>query len=327
MSVEPVDDNRKLFAIRKSFNFDKSFFVDRTSFLSKCQAVEEMTDVRWQLEMRQKRIPTKRDPAQWGMHVIVHSRTQIECEASFEIAGEENSVLKCYNGIVGQNGVKIGTDEFILHEDLMGKKSGFFENKKTKITVKVSFCFTSKAEEELNAPAKVIQPSDFAKRLQAHGPKDFKFFANNEFIEVHKSFLSLESSVFAAMFENQNFKETQTGEMHITDFGLGIVKAATDFCYGEDITSYMDMHGSLAADIYLFADKYDMKNLKASIEDYYSKKLTAYNVANILTAADKVNSVDLKAKCVNFVQCLPKKEKRSFLYHANLDPILRGLFF
>uniref|UniRef100_A0AC34F6G0 BTB domain-containing protein n=1 Tax=Panagrolaimus sp. ES5 TaxID=591445 RepID=A0AC34F6G0_9BILA len=126
------------------------------------------------------------------------------------------------------------------------------------------------------------------------------------------------------MLENQNFKETQTGEMVIKDFKLDTVKAVVGFCYGENISNFLKFTENALA-LLMFTDKYDMKNLKALFEEYYSKKLTKANVANVLSAANRVNADNLKTQCIKFIQYLPRVEKTSIVYGA-LDEELRGLF-
>uniref|UniRef100_A0A914P696 BTB domain-containing protein n=1 Tax=Panagrolaimus davidi TaxID=227884 RepID=A0A914P696_9BILA len=327
MSLQSSEDTLKLYTIKKEFFIEKHVFTDRGSYVSKLQTFDGIQNVSFQIEMRKKRSAENHGDYYWGIYVIVNAPVSLECYVNFNLdSSERNKVHDCCDGIIDQGSDKIGIDEYIQHDHFMMKRSGFFLNKKAKITVKLTFSYTSKADEELYEPIKMIQSNEWCKRLQNHGKKDFKFIVGNVSIEIHKFFVTLESPVIAAMLENENFIEAQTGEMVITDFGAGIVKAVVEFCYGEDISYIMDLP-DFAVDILLFADKYDMKNLKSAFEEYYCKKLTRYNVGKILEAADKVNAVILKNKCIAFIHKFPRKQRKDIAYGCkSLDYELRQLF-
>uniref|UniRef100_A0A914P0D8 BTB domain-containing protein n=1 Tax=Panagrolaimus davidi TaxID=227884 RepID=A0A914P0D8_9BILA len=170
----------------------------------------------------------------------------------------------------------------------------------------------------------MIQNNEWSKRFRNHGEKDFKFIVGNESIEVHKFFLTLQSTVLSAMLENTNFKETQTGEMKIDGFKFETIKAVVGFCYGEDISSFMESTRN-AIDLLMFAEMYDMDNLKDSIAEYYSTKLTKENVADIYKVSRETNAPKLRGVCFDFIYSIPKSERTAFV-QANLDPAIHDLF-
>uniref|UniRef100_A0AC35FID8 BTB domain-containing protein n=1 Tax=Panagrolaimus sp. PS1159 TaxID=55785 RepID=A0AC35FID8_9BILA len=322
MSLQSSEDTLKLYTIKKEFFIRKHVFAYRGRYVSKLQTFDGMQHVTFQVKMRKKRSTKNCSDDYWGIYVKVNAPVPLECYGSFNLDSEQNEVHECCDGIIDQRYDEIGIDEFIHHNYFMMKSAGFFFNREAKITVKLTFSYTSKADQELCEPIKMIQNNEWLKRFRNHGEKDFKFIVENESIEIHKFFITLESPVIAAMLENENFIETRTGEMIITDFGSEIVKAVVEFCYGEDISNIMDLT-DCAVDILLFAHKYDMKNLKSTFEEYYCKKLTRYNVGKILEAVNKVNA----NKCIAFIQNLPRNQRKDIAYGGELlDYELRQLF-
>uniref|UniRef100_A0A914PZ51 BTB domain-containing protein n=1 Tax=Panagrolaimus davidi TaxID=227884 RepID=A0A914PZ51_9BILA len=319
MSLQSSEDTLKLYTTKKEFFIGKRVFTDRGRYVS------NRVHVTFQIEMRKKR--SANGYYYWGIYVNVNAPVPLECDVSFNLDSEQNKVHECCDGIIDQGSDEIGIDEFIHHGYFMLKSSGFFFKKEAKITVKLTFSCTSKADEELYEPIKMIQSNEWCKRLQNHGKKILSLLLEMHLLKyIHKFFITLESPVIAAMLDNENFIEAQTGEMIITDFGAGIVKAVVDFCYGEDISDIMDLT-DCAVDILMFADKYDMKNLKSAFEEYYCKKLTRDNVGKILEAADKANAVTLKNKCIAFIQNLPTEQRKDIANGCkSLDYELRQLF-
>uniref|UniRef100_A0A914Q320 BTB domain-containing protein n=1 Tax=Panagrolaimus davidi TaxID=227884 RepID=A0A914Q320_9BILA len=320
MSLQSSEDTLKLYTIKKEFFIRKHVFTDNGSYVSDLQTFDGMQHVTFQIKMLKKlsaknhgddyyweRSAKNHADYYWGIYVNVNAPVPLECDVSFNLDSERKKVLySCCNGIIDQRSDKIGIDDFIQHDYFVMRRSGFFFKNEAKLTVKLTFSYTSKADEELCEPIKMIQSNEWSKRFRDHGGKDFKFIVGNESIEIHKFFITLESPVIAAMLENENFIEAKTGEMIITDFGSKIVKAVVDFCYGEDISYIMDLT-DFAVDILMFADK--------------------DNVCKILEAADKVNAATLKNKCIDFIQNLPWKRRRDIAYGGELlDYELRQLF-
>uniref|UniRef100_A0AC34F6Q2 BTB domain-containing protein n=1 Tax=Panagrolaimus sp. ES5 TaxID=591445 RepID=A0AC34F6Q2_9BILA len=317
--VTDVKDTPKLYTIKKEFKIDIEFFKKDSSFEKINQTVEGMSNVGWKLRIAKQthyeyiglRLIAKPSQAYWEFYLEVTTDATIYYKVNLEISSENDLVSADYCGSFNDF-KKIGID--ILDSDLMSR---FAHDIMLTVCVKALFSYKNKEDERIYGKTKMIQSNGWSQRLQNHGEKDFKFIVGNESIEIHKFFLSLESTVFATMFENQNFKETQTGEMVIKDFNVATVKAVVAFCYGEDISEFMK-YTQNAIKLLMFADKYDMNNLKASFEEYYSKKLTKANVANVLTAGDNYNAPTLKTMCIDYIQSLPKAEKTD-IAHGGLD--------
>uniref|UniRef100_A0A914PJ71 BTB domain-containing protein n=1 Tax=Panagrolaimus davidi TaxID=227884 RepID=A0A914PJ71_9BILA len=213
----------------------------------------------WTLKLIKHLIGSRRYTESYYFEIELEIKTKIplKCEVSFEIASENEFVIQQFHDTV-HGSKSIGTLEFLKRDDVINK---FANDDKLFLRLKAQFSYISKEDQSIHGTTKFIQNNEWSKRLQNHGEKNFKFIVGDEFIEIHKFFLTLESSVFAAMFENNDFKETQTGEMVIKDFKFEIVKAVVDFCYGKDISKILKFAEN-AVELLMFADKYNMKNLK-----------------------------------------------------------------
>uniref|UniRef100_A0AC34FM21 BTB domain-containing protein n=1 Tax=Panagrolaimus sp. ES5 TaxID=591445 RepID=A0AC34FM21_9BILA len=307
----PAVDTTNLYSIHYEYIIEKQWFNNYNNIQLQSEKVKGIEHAELTLKMTKK-------PGYSAWTVLMEIQTEIplKYEVSFEICSENNSAFKHFRDVVDGSKI-IDSNPFVSLTDL--------NSEKLKFSVKALFCYKNKEDERIYGKTKMIQSNDWSRRLQNHGEKDFKFIVGNESVEIHKFFLSLESTVFATMLEEKKYKETQAGQTEITDFKFETVKAFVAFCYGEDISDYIKFAQN-AIELLMFADKYDMKNLKKTFEEYYSKKLTIGNVGNILTAAEKYNAAILKAECIRFIQSLPRIEKDSIVYGI-LDEEIRGFFF
>uniref|UniRef100_A0A914ZB47 BTB domain-containing protein n=1 Tax=Panagrolaimus superbus TaxID=310955 RepID=A0A914ZB47_9BILA len=141
-----------------------------------------------------------------------------------------------------------------------------------------------------------------------HGAGDIKFVVGSESITAHQFFISLESNAFKAMFENPLFKENQSGEILIDDFQFQTVQAFVLFSYGHDIGQLLE-YPENGMELLRFADKYDIKNLMETLEEFYLKKITKYNVSFLLSPASRYNAGQLREGCLKFIQALPQADQ------------------
>uniref|UniRef100_A0AC34GVT6 BTB domain-containing protein n=1 Tax=Panagrolaimus sp. ES5 TaxID=591445 RepID=A0AC34GVT6_9BILA len=317
-----IEDTPKLYTVRKEFVVDKGFFKLGGSYELIHQTVDGMPNVGWKFRIASQTTPIFgcQNRFYWELFLHVFTNTTIKYKVNFEVTSKNDSVCEEFNGVMNTY-KKIGNDKFIMQSDLMSKFLGDYE---LTIFVKAEFSYTSNQDQRIFGEKPMMQNKFWPIRLQSHGEKDFKFIVGNEAIQIHKFLLTLESEVFAAVLENNNFKEAQTGEIEIQDFKPVIVKAFVVFCYGADISGFMKYTHD-AMELLKFADKYDMKNLKVSIEEYYRAKLTKANVAIVLSAANKYNAPELKMMCMKYIQSLPTSEKVDIAC-SGLNGELRGLF-
>uniref|UniRef100_A0AC34FHZ6 BTB domain-containing protein n=1 Tax=Panagrolaimus sp. ES5 TaxID=591445 RepID=A0AC34FHZ6_9BILA len=318
--LHPVENNLKVYSANGKYIIDKQIIYSAPSFETKYVSVEGMKNVEWKIQMVRDSHWIKN----WGLFLHVRSPAPLKCEVSFEIASEKNSVLKQFNGFIAAGSEtsfsSVGTENFINQEFLFAKKQKFFDGQKTTLYVKASFSYTDKADQG----TKMIQSNDWIYRFQTHDGKDFKIIVGNESIEIHKCFLTLQSTVFNAMLGNAHFKESQTGEMELSGFKYETIKAFVEFCYGEDISNFMELTEN-AIELLMFADMYDMQNLKESFAEYYSTKLTMENVADIYKVSRETNAPMLRGVCFDYIYSIPKIDRTAFV-EKNLDKELHDLF-
>ncbi len=70
--------------------------------------------------------------------------------------------------------------------------------------------------------------------------------ADGEEFKVHSSILTMRSPVFAAMFAEGSFKESQEKKVYIEDFGGQVIGAFIDYLYGRKNTEWKSFAGELA---------------------------------------------------------------------------------
>uniref|UniRef100_A0AC35F9E8 BTB domain-containing protein n=1 Tax=Panagrolaimus sp. PS1159 TaxID=55785 RepID=A0AC35F9E8_9BILA len=303
ISVLTAVDDTKFYPIFLEYIIDRSQLFEHKSIPQESGNIDGIENTKWTLKMVEY---SKGGSAAYEIYFTVKTKMPLKCEVSFEIVSGNKSVFQHFHDSI--NGSKTFVKSDFLTGHFFDLINEFCSDEKLFLRVKAIFSYSTKEDQCIHGKTSLIQNSDFPKRLQNHSQKDFKFIVGNEFVEIHKSFITRESSVFAAMFEHEDVKETQTGEMIIKDFKMSTVKAFVAFCYGEDIADSVKFTED-AIQLLKFADKYNMKNLMETFEEFYSKKLTKFNVAKVLYAAKKYNAVNLKDKCITFIESLQGIEK------------------
>uniref|UniRef100_A0A7E4W625 BTB domain-containing protein n=1 Tax=Panagrellus redivivus TaxID=6233 RepID=A0A7E4W625_PANRE len=128
-----------------------------------------------------------------------------------------------------------------------------------------------------------------------HVPTDFELVMKKGTVSTHKSFLSMLSPVFHAMFSHDT-AESKSGKVKITDFDYSTVKATIDFCYGRELGEFSI---NLVINILRFADKYDIKAV-AQLEQIPPLNLSTITFCPIVKFAYDCNKEDLMAQCCSF---------------------------
>ncbi|GLT55850.1 hypothetical protein SLA2020_289370 [Shorea laevis] len=159
-------------------------------------------------------------------------------------------------------------------------------------TCKVCYEEASETEEELkreieNLKAKVAflrfwSPLDHSHRsttvpdlpytdvvlLASDGPKDLPPVP----IPAHKAVLVSRSPVFKAMLENE-MEESRSGTIKISDVSYEVLRAFINYLYTAEAT----LDEQMAYDLLVFAEKYQVKHLKAYCEKFLVSKLNWEN--------------------------------------------------
>ncbi|XP_064455303.1 speckle-type POZ protein-like [Ornithodoros turicata] len=123
--------------------------------------------------------------------------------------------------------------------------------------------------------------------LVAHGGKK---------IHAHKLVLAMRSSVFRAMFAN-DMKEKRESEVTLEDTDAALVEEMLTFMYTDSAPNIK----SMATDLILMADKYDLGRLRLLCERELSSNFSVDTVVDVLRLADKLNLTYLRNAAVMYI--------------------------
>lgn len=144
--------------------------------------------------------------------------------------------------------------------------------------------FSYKSNVKWNLPVGMFKDDTF---------KDVKFVVEGQSIMAHKSVLAHHSEVFRSML-TLDTKERNEGIIEITDTDASSFKAFIKYLYTNEIDS---IH-SLADDLIILADKYDVVSLRRECENYLCQTINETNVFSLLVTADLHNYQMLKKHAI-----------------------------
>uniref|UniRef100_A0A7E4VKR5 BTB domain-containing protein n=1 Tax=Panagrellus redivivus TaxID=6233 RepID=A0A7E4VKR5_PANRE len=205
-------------------------------------------------------------------------------KAKFTIGNDDGSIQDSfeYEFVDDFNGY--GSTAFVSHEKLRPKlRNG-------------TICFTCKVDFDISMPLRDLKPC-LADSCD-HVPTDLKLVTDSGEVKVHKSFISLMSPVFHAMFTHDT-KESHFNKVNITDFDFKSVKAAIDFCYGRELE---DPSIDTIVSILRFADKYDIKAVNAQLQQIPSFNLSPESFCAIVRYAYECSKLQLLTQCCQFFE-------------------------
>uniref|UniRef100_A0AC34FWE8 BTB domain-containing protein n=1 Tax=Panagrolaimus sp. ES5 TaxID=591445 RepID=A0AC34FWE8_9BILA len=114
-------------------------------------------------------------------------------------------------------------------------------------------------------------------------------------IKIHKCVFASRSPVFDAMLQAE-MKEKAEGRVEIVDFDVEVVQAAVEYFYDRD--TYKSLNLDKLISLLQFAEKYDIKDLKADVEYAFLAHLSPATICQIANASIQSNSLVLKDLCV-----------------------------
>lgn len=137
-------------------------------------------------------------------------------------------------------------------------------------------------------PMKQKIPEAWKELWESKNDSDFTIGVGASEFAVHKTVLSLASSVFAAAFEH-DMQEKQLNVMHIEDVTAEAVEDFLRFIY----TGQLD-DATNAMDVYELASKYDIPDLKSRTETLILFNIDESNAIEVFAFAHLHNSDDIK---------------------------------
>uniref|UniRef100_A0A7E4VGQ0 BTB domain-containing protein n=1 Tax=Panagrellus redivivus TaxID=6233 RepID=A0A7E4VGQ0_PANRE len=136
----------------------------------------------------------------------------------------------------------------------------------------------------------------------ADATTDGRIIIDGKSIPIHKSYLSLISPVFLAMFTHDTI-EAKTGEVNITDFTFEDAKTAIDYCYGKDLC---DKTSFQLLGVLRFADKYGILPIRKRLAEYFERTLNHDNCHGITAYSYEFSEKNLQTKCIDYYYRYPE---------------------
>uniref|UniRef100_A0A914QB87 BTB domain-containing protein n=1 Tax=Panagrolaimus davidi TaxID=227884 RepID=A0A914QB87_9BILA len=135
--------------------------------------------------------------------------------------------------------------------------------------------------------------------------KKFVFVVDGKEIKVHKVVVETKSPAWKEMIQSR-LKKSEDGKIAIDDFDFQTVETALKFCY--DIEEKHLWSVQSAIEVFKFADRYEINDLKISVETFLSSQLSPINVCALANLSILTNSFKLRRKCFEYLfECIQKK--------------------
>ena len=116
-------------------------------------------------------------------------------------------------------------------------------------------------------------------------------------LKAHKVILASRSQTFQAMF-NHDMVENNLNIVKIPDVDYEVLKQMLRFIYMGQVENMK----TVATDLFIAADKYDIQDLKGKCTHYIAESITVENVIPIFELAAKYNAEQLKTRAMHFVK-------------------------
>ncbi|XP_051169084.1 protein maternal effect lethal 26-like [Leptopilina boulardi] len=125
---------------------------------------------------------------------------------------------------------------------------------------------------------------------------DVVFQINSKEFPAHKIVLASVSPVFEKMFTHQ-MKENLTNTVQINDADSDCFKEMLNYIY----TGNVENLNTMAFGLYELANKYDISTLQTICEKCLIVNLAVDNAISIFQLADQYNNLNLKKKCIEYI--------------------------
>lgn len=186
------------------------------------------------------------------------------------------------------------------------------------------------AEDEQHLKAFVDKFSHGFKELWTTGQlSDFTIVAGSREFRVHKNVLSIQSAVFAAIFEND---EDESNVLRLDEFSANVVEQFLSFLYTGDIPD-----GSNALELFAISCKFEVDELKDISEEMILDNLGEANAYEVFTIGHLFSSDNLKSAAFDEIKSLfpgtklpeylvnrPENVKELIDAKLNYDSVLQG---
>ena len=139
--------------------------------------------------------------------------------------------------------------------------------------------------------------TQFEKLFEEMQFSDVNFLIGGREFPAHKSILAARSKVFAAMFQHP-VKENSTNQIAIEDMEPEVFQEMLRFIYTGRVL--LDKMESLAAGLFIAADKYLLDELKGTCENYLLHHMSPDNCIVLLLHGDLINPSERLKEAAKF---------------------------
>ncbi|KAL5728402.1 hypothetical protein ACHQM5_001493 [Ranunculus cassubicifolius] len=115
-------------------------------------------------------------------------------------------------------------------------------------------------------------------------------------VPAHKAILASRSPVFKAMLENE-MEESRSGTIKIGDVSYDALRSFVQYLY----TAEVPLDESMACDLLVLAEKYQVKQLKSHCESFLTSKLCAENAFMCYAFATQHNAKSLNEASISLI--------------------------
>lgn len=180
---------------------------------------------------------------------------------------------------------------FVKMDQIVNQK-GFLIEGYLMIEFNIQICSTN----NYDPTHKSKKLNSFGELFESEKFSDIKFIVENKEFKLHKCILSARSRVFSAMFEH-NMRESKENVVKIDGISYDVMKELFRFIYSEKVENLE----TLASDLLVAANKYELEDLKSLCEKVLIKNLSTNNVIDLYVLADHHQAGELKSYVCEFL--------------------------
>uniref|UniRef100_A0AC34FQ88 BTB domain-containing protein n=1 Tax=Panagrolaimus sp. ES5 TaxID=591445 RepID=A0AC34FQ88_9BILA len=201
-----------------------------------------------------------------------------------------------------ENNQKMG-EVLCTYDELFDPANNYFIDGYIYFTLEGILSVERKQQKEVSFESQIKNPNNLGELLWNRDDKDFDIItADKKVVNVHKLVIAAKSPVFDKMIQS-GLRESKENQVLIADFDFEIVEIAIKYCYGIQINDSLNYLNGIK--LLQFSDKYDISDLKDSMEEYLFKQKSPMNVCEIVNGSIISNSIKLRQKCFDYMlECM-----------------------
>eukprot|EP01089_Gocevia_fonbrunei_P022363 TRINITY_DN9025_c0_g1_i1.p1 TRINITY_DN9025_c0_g1~~TRINITY_DN9025_c0_g1_i1.p1 ORF type:complete len:441 (+),score=51.03 TRINITY_DN9025_c0_g1_i1:90-1412(+) len=138
---------------------------------------------------------------------------------------------------------------------------------------------------------------DMKKMFNSQLASDVKLVASDgKEIHAHRIILATRSEAFQALLFG-GMRESKEEEIKFPDLSYEVLSILVEFLY----TDNAEINGDIVVNVFMAADRYQLKRLRALCENYILQNISLDNVCTIFQTADHLHAEKLRGFCFNWI--------------------------